>query len=45
MAENMVLSFDGTKLFVNNELDMDSPAVCVIEHGLCDHQGRNDYLA
>ena len=33
MAENMVLSFDGTKLFVNKEVDMDCRAVCVIVHG------------
>ena len=45
MAENMVLSFDGTKLFVNKEVDMDCRAVCVIVHGLCEHQGRYDYLA
>ena len=38
MAENMVLSFDGTKLFVNKEVDMDCRAVCVIVHGLCEHQ-------
>ena len=41
----MVLSFDGTKLFVNKEVDMDCRAVCVIVHGLCEHQGRYDYLA
>lgn len=45
MAEKMIESFDGTKLFLNKEVSEDSRAVCVIVHGLCEHQGRYDYVA
>ena len=45
MAEKMIESFDGTKLFLNKEGCEDSRAVCVIVHGLCEHQGRYDYVA
>ena len=41
----MIPSFDGTKLFLKKEVAADASAVCVIVHGLCEHQGRYDYLA
>lgn len=41
----MIASFDGTKLFMNKEADGDCRAVAVIVHGLCEHQGRYDYVA
>ncbi|MCH3918549.1 MAG: lysophospholipase [Spirochaetia bacterium] len=43
--QTMISSFDGTKLFLNRETDQKDKAVCVIVHGLCEHQGRYDYLA
>ena len=46
MAEDQFIeSFDGTKLFYNPEVSPDDRAVCVIVHGLCEHQGRYDYMA
>lgn len=41
----MISSFDGTKLYLNKEVPSDSKAIAVIVHGLCEHQGRYDYLA
>jgi len=41
----MIPSFDGTKLFLNKEVSDDNTCVAVIVHGLCEHQGRYDYLA
>lgn len=41
----MFSSFDGTKLYLNKEVPSDCKAVAVIVHGLCEHQGRYDYLA
>ena len=41
----MIPSFDGTKLFLKKEAAADASAICVIVHGLCEHQGRYDYLA
>ncbi|MEG1633945.1 MAG: alpha/beta hydrolase [Oscillospiraceae bacterium] len=41
----MFESFDGTKLYLNREVSADNVCVCVIVHGLCEHQGRYDYLA
>lgn len=41
----MITSFDGTKLFLNKELADSAKAVAVIVHGLCEHQGRYDYMA
>ncbi|MDR2379388.1 MAG: lysophospholipase [Bifidobacteriaceae bacterium] len=38
-------SFDGTELFANLEIPTDPKALIVIVHGLCEHQGRYDYLA
>ncbi len=45
MTENMVESFDGTKLYLKKEVEEKDHAVCVIVHGLCEHQGRYDYVA
>lgn len=41
----MIPSFDGTKLYLNKEVAPDCKCVAVIVHGLCEHQGRYDYLA
>lgn len=44
MEGKMISSFDGTQLYLNKEVGADARAVCVIVHGLCEHQGRYDYL-
>ncbi len=41
----MISSFDGTKLYFNREVPEQARAAAVIVHGLCEHQGRYDYLA
>ena len=41
----MISSFDGTQLYLNREVADDNRCVAVIVHGLCEHQGRYDYLA
>ncbi len=41
----MISSFDGTQLYLNKEVSGDNTCVAVIVHGLCEHQGRYDYLA
>lgn len=41
----MISSFDGTKLYLNRETTPGDRAAAVIVHGLCEHQGRYDYLA
>lgn len=41
----MISSFDGTRLYLNKEVSNDNVCVAVIVHGLCEHQGRYDYLA
>ena len=41
----MISSFDGTKLYFNREMPEQARAAAVIVHGLCEHQGRYDYLA
>ena len=41
----MISSFDGTKLYLNKEIPEKPKAALVIVHGLCEHQGRYDYLA
>lgn len=43
--ETTISSFDGTKLYLKVEAAPDCRAVAVIVHGLCEHQGRYDYLA
>ena len=42
--ELFVSSFDKTKLYVKKNIPADPKAVVVIVHGLCEHQGRYDYL-
>lgn len=42
--EQMISSFDGTRLYMKRDLPEDMKAVVVIVHGLCEHQGRYDYL-
>lgn len=41
----MISSFDGTKLYLNKEAVPSPKALAVIVHGLCEHQGRYDYVA
>lgn len=41
----MIQSFDGTKLYLNKETVDSAKAAAVIVHGLCEHQGRYDYVA
>lgn len=45
MSETMISSFDGTKLYLNQETEAGNKAVAVMVHGLCEHQGRYDYMA
>ncbi len=45
MAEMMITSFDGTKLYLKQEVPEQAKAVAVVVHGLCEHQGRYDYFA
>ena len=45
MEEKMIESFDGTKLYMRKDLPDGFKAVVVVVHGLCEHQGRYDYLA
>lgn len=45
MADEFIESFDGTELFYNKEITADDKAAVVIVHGLCEHQGRYDYVA
>jgi len=45
MSEANFTSFDGTRLYLNKEVADGDKAVCVVVHGLCEHQGRYDYLA
>jgi lysophospholipase len=40
-----ISTFDGLELYFHKEVDASAKAVCVIVHGLCEHQGRYDYLA
>lgn len=41
----MISSFDGMKLYLNKEIPANPRAALVVVHGLCEHQGRYDYLA
>jgi len=45
MNEANFTSYDGTRLYLNKETSAADKAVCVVVHGLCEHQGRYDYLA
>lgn len=42
--ETFLQSFDGTRLFVKTNLPATPKALVVIVHGLCEHQGRYDYV-
>lgn len=41
----MIVSYDGTKLYFVKEVPKTPKAAAVIVHGLCEHQGRYDYFA
>ena len=45
MAECTYSTFDGIELYGKTDAVDDPRGVCVIVHGLCEHQGRYDYLA
>ena len=45
MSEQIIPSFEGTKLYMKKETDFPCRAAVVIVHGLCEHQGRYDYFA
>lgn len=42
--ERYIKSFDDTELFLKTDIPTNPRAVAVIVHGLCEHQGRYDYL-
>lgn len=42
--EQIISSFDGTRLYMKRDLPEGMKAVVVVVHGLCEHQGRYDYL-
>lgn len=44
VQEYMFESFDGTELYGKTDSVADPRGVVVIVHGLCEHQGRYDYL-
>lgn len=41
----MITSFDGTPLFFKGETPLEPKAAVLIVHGLCEHQGRYNYLS
>lgn len=43
-AGSLVASFDGTELFLRTQVADGARALVVIVHGLCEHQGRYDYV-
>ncbi|HWQ30366.1 MAG TPA: lysophospholipase [Negativicutes bacterium] len=43
-SEFFVSSFDKTELYAKKDIPSDPKAIVVIVHGLCEHQGRYDYL-
>lgn len=44
-SERMISSFDGTKLYLKTDkTEPASKGIIVIVHGLCEHQGRYDYV-
>ncbi|WP_332310653.1 alpha/beta hydrolase [Alkalibacter mobilis] len=45
MDSRMVESFDKTRLYLKSDLPKNPKALVLIVHGLCEHQGRYDYLA
>lgn len=42
--ESTISSFDGTRLHLQKDIPEGCRAIAVIVHGLCEHQGRYDYL-
>jgi len=44
MQTRMVPSFDGVDLFMKKDIPPKPKGVVLIVHGLCEHQGRYDYL-
>lgn len=43
-GEKFFSSFDGTELYMKHDYPDNPKAVVVIVHGLCEHQGRYDYV-
>lgn len=43
--EFFVSSFDQTSLYAKKDIPLEPKAVVLIVHGLCEHQGRYDYLS
>lgn len=43
-SERFFKSFDGTELYMKSNVPEDPKAVVLIVHGLCEHQGRYDYV-
>lgn len=44
VAEEIISSFDGTKIYMKRNIVDDAKAIAIIVHGLCEHQGRYNYL-
>lgn len=42
--EKMIESFDGTRLYMKKDVPDNARAIAVVVHGLCEHQGRYDYV-
>lgn len=45
MQERAFKSFDGTELYMKNDIPTSPKGAVLIVHGLCEHQGRYDYVA
>ena len=45
MQEIFIKSFDGTRLFFNKQTIEEPKGAVVFVHGLCEHQGRYDWVA
>lgn len=43
-SEANFTSHDGMRLFTKKDIPANCKIICVIVHGLCEHQGRYDYL-
>jgi lysophospholipase len=42
--ETFIQSFDGTQLYLKTNVPAAPKAITIIVHGLCEHQGRYDYI-
>jgi len=42
--ETLIQSFDGTRLYLKTNVPSAPKAIAVVVHGLCEHQGRYDYI-